>query len=305
MPNILLVEDSATQAMQMRILLESAGHEVTCADDGVKAIDCLNEHSYELVVTDLEMPAKNGLELVQQMQLEFSHIPSVLVTARGSEQLATEALQCGASAYVPKSMLETLLLKTVEDVLGVLRTDQTYARLIDCTVQNHFVLCLPSEPGFIGPAVDLAIQIAAGMELLSGSQLHRVSSAVQEALRNALYRGNFELSPEMWMDEEAFDQANIAVQPIVAQRMEEEKYRDRKILFDVLLSKPLVKVVITDEGPGFDAAKIPSKGDPSALALEGGRGLILIQAFMDEVHFNERGNQISMIKYCKPEQADA
>jgi len=60
MPNILLVEDSATQAMQMRILLESAGHDVMCAEDGACAIKCLGAAAYELVVTDLEMPHMSG-----------------------------------------------------------------------------------------------------------------------------------------------------------------------------------------------------------------------------------------------------
>ncbi len=299
MPNILLVEDSATQSMQMRILLESAGHEVTCAEDGVHAIDCLNKNTCELVVTDLEMPHMNGLELVAKMQSDFPHIPSVLVTARGSEHLAAEALQKGAAAYVPKSMLDTLLLKTVEDVLGVLRTDQTYARMIDCTIQNHFILEFPSEPCFIGPAIDLPLQIAAGMELLSGTELHRVSTAVREALNNALYRGNLELSPHQWQDADDFDVSALALPPIVAERLSQEPYKDRKVRYDVLLSKELIRFIITDQGPGFDVSSIPIKNDPKSIDDSSGRGLVLIQAMMDDVKFNPAGNQITLVKHCR------
>jgi len=299
MPNILLVEDSATQAMQMRILLESAGHAVSCAEDGQSAMRCLAEAPYELVVTDLEMPLMSGLELVERMRSDFPHVPSVLVTARGSEKLAAEALQRGASAYVPKSLLETLLLKTVEDVLGVLRTDQTYARMIDCAIQNHFVLDLPSEPEFIAPAVDLPLQIAAGMELLSGNDISRLSTAIKEAMSNALYRGNFELSYEQWQDQEDFDDNHLAVAAVVAERLKAEPYKSRKIRYDVLLTKELVRVIITDQGPGFDTSKVPVKGDPNAMSQTTGRGLVSILAFMDKVEFNDSGNQITMTKYCQ------
>ena len=298
MPNILLVEDSATQAMQMRILLESAGHDVMCAEDGACAIKCLGAAAYELVVTDLEMPHMSGLELVERMRSEFPHIPSVLVTARGSEKLAAEALQKGAAAYVPKSMLESLLLKTVEDVLGVLRTDQTYARMIDCAIQNHFILDLPSEPDFLAPAIDLPIQIAAGMELLSGTELHRLSAAIREAMNNALYRGNLELNRDQWQAQEDFDETHLAVPASVAERVNAEPYKSRKIRFDVLLTKELIRITITDQGQGFDTTKVPMKGDPSSMSQTVGRGLVLIQAFMDEVHFNDSGNQITMTKRC-------
>ena len=299
MPSILLVEDSPTQLMQMKILLEGAGHEVTCAEDGRCAIDCLDSVGCEIVVTDLEMPGMNGLELIERMRADYPHIPSVLVTARGSEQLAAQALQRGAAAYVPKSLLESLLIKTVEDVLGVMRTNRTYARLIDCTVQNHFILELPSDPTMIPSAVDLPIQIAAGMELLSGTELHRVSIALQEALNNALYRGNLELTPEQWRDGQAFDEDNLAVPHAVAERLESEPFCDRHIRYDVLLTADHLRFIITDDGPGFDVSNVPTKNDPKSMEEGRGRGLVLIHAMMDEVKFNPAGNQIMMLKRCK------
>ncbi len=105
MSNILLVEDSATQAMQMKLLLESAHHSVICVDDGTSALERLADGYNELVITDLELPILNGLELIKKMAADFPQIPAVLVTAQGSERLAAEALKHGAAAYVPKSML--------------------------------------------------------------------------------------------------------------------------------------------------------------------------------------------------------
>lgn len=96
MAKVLLVEDSATQAVEMRMLLEEAHHHVIHVGDGRQALEALATHPIEIVVTDLEMPVMNGLELVEAMQVDFEHIPSVLVTAKGSEELASKALQRGA-----------------------------------------------------------------------------------------------------------------------------------------------------------------------------------------------------------------
>ena len=54
--------------------------------------------------------------------------------------------------------------------------------------------------------------------------------------------------------------------------------------------------VISDEGPGFDAAALRDPTDPENLEKAGGRGLLLINAFMDEVRHNDMGNEITMVK---------
>jgi anti-sigma regulatory factor (Ser/Thr protein kinase) len=54
--------------------------------------------------------------------------------------------------------------------------------------------------------------------------------------------------------------------------------------------------VIADEGPGFDPNSLPDPTDPANLESVGGRGLLLIQTFMDEMRFNAAGNQITIVK---------
>lgn len=312
MSHILLVEDSPTQAMQMKLLLESASHEVTCCDDGTTALEALANGTSELVVTDLELPVMNGLDLIKQMQADFPQIPAVLVTGQGSERLAAEALRIGATAYVPKSMVEDLLLGTVEDVLGVTRTDRSYAELIDCTVENRLVFELPNKPRLLMTAIDLTMQLASGMELLSGVDRYRVATALQQAASNAIHRGNLELKYAQWhqarnadADNEVYGTAgnasdNIASDNIAQQRMTQAPYKDRKVHFDARLMRDLIRVVIRDEGPGFDTASLSSEDDPHALDADRGRGLTMIRKFMDKVTFNEAGNEIVMIKHCIP-----
>jgi anti-sigma regulatory factor (Ser/Thr protein kinase) len=76
-------------------------------------------------------------------------------------------------------------------------------------------------------------------------------------------------------------------------------YRDRKIFVSLTISRSEVRIVIRDDGPGFDVNTVPNPKDPNVLEREGGHGLVLMQTFMDEVRFNERGNEVTMIKKCE------
>lgn len=301
MSNILLVEDSATQAMQMKLLLESASHEVTCCDDGTTALEYLSSGTSEIVVTDLELPVMNGLDLIRKMQADFPQIPAVLVTGQGSERLAAEALRVGATAYVPKSLVDEMLIGTVEDVLGVMRTDRSYAELIDCTVENRLVFELPNKPRLLMVAIDLTMQLAAGMQLLSGVDRYRVATALQHAGLNAIYRGNLELSHTEWRHHSSEEDGEQKQGALIAERLKTAPYKDRKVHYDARLMRDLIRVAIRDEGHGFKVSKYMSEEEPqSELSAQHGRGLVLIRTFMDKVSFNEAGNEITLIKHCIP-----
>lgn len=90
---ILVVDDSPTQALQMQMLLENAKYRVGVAEDGVDAMRMVRANHPDLVVTDLEMPNKNGLEVVEEIKQEFPSLPVVLTTGKGSEDIAADALR--------------------------------------------------------------------------------------------------------------------------------------------------------------------------------------------------------------------
>ena len=80
-------------------------------------------------------------------------------------------------------------------------------------------------------------------------------------------------------------------------------YRDRRIHVDLVILGHEARFVIRDEGAGFDVHKLAAPGGIGSLEPTSGRGLILMRAFMDEVLFNERGNEVTMIK--RPETPGA
>lgn len=302
MSSILLVEDSPTQAMQLKLQLESGGHQVTSCDDGMPALEMLANGTFELVITDLELPVLNGLQLIKKMKADFPQVPAILITGQGSERLAAEALKVGATAYVPKSMVDDLLLGTVEDVVGVMRSDLHYSELINCTVENRLVFELPNRPELLITAIDLTTQLAAGMQLLSGLDRYRVSQALQHAAANALFRGNLELTRDQF-PQASVSEINLDAMPVVVrERLNSKPYMNRKIHYDARLTRDYVRVVIKDEGPGFDVKNVEARQQEhdgeATFSGKLGRGLTYIHRFMDKVSFNPPGNEITMIKHC-------
>ncbi len=298
MARVLLAEDSQTQAFEIKMLLEDASHEVELAENGRVALQSLADSSFDVVVTDLEMPEVNGLELVETMQIDFEHIPAILITNRGSEGLAAEALRKGAASYVPKTHLKTLLNDAVTSVLGVVRTDASYAKLIATLKKNVFVFDLPNDSQLINPLVGLMIQVVSGMGTIGGVQLVRLGVAIEHAVLNAMYRGNLELGREQTPSDQAIVYDDATSEEI-QERLATAPYKDRRVYVEVTATKSDVRVVVRDEGDGFDTSIVPIPENPDVLESEGGRGLVMMSSFVDEIQFNDCGNEVTLIKRSK------
>ncbi len=298
MAKVLLVEDSPTQAVEIRMLLEEGSHQVRHVANGRIALDVLAEELLDVVVTDLEMPEVNGLQLVEAMQLDFPHIPAILVTARGSEDLASQALQKGASGYVPKNHLQSLLNDTITDVLGVVRTDASFGKLISTLTKNVFVFDMPNDADLISPLIGLLMQVISGMELLGGNELVRLGMATEHAMLNAMYRGNLELGPSVTPPHRAIVYED-ATTDLIERRKTQEPYMNRRVYVEATAGEQEIRIVIRDEGKGFDTSKVPDASNPKILDSDTGRGLVLMKSFTDELIYNDRGNEVTMVKKCR------
>lgn len=291
---VLVVDDSPMDRATVKGLLADApGLELRFAEGGTKALEVLRDESVGVVVTDLQMPDMDGLELVTQIRFKHPEVPVILMTAHGSEQLAVEALEQGASGYVPKAHLATKLLGAVRELLSQVHADQTYESLLACFQSTDFELQLTNDTHLIEPLVELVQQMVGGMGLCDPTGSYRVGVALKEALLNAIYRGNLELGPERLPEvrEEGMDQAEAA---LVRSLLDGPLGRERRVRVRVTVRPDEARIVIGDDGPGFDHAATSAAAEP--LSPEGGRGLVLMRTFMDEVRFNSRGNEVTLVK---------
>ncbi|HEY0882785.1 MAG TPA: response regulator, partial [Archangium sp.] len=114
---VLVVDDSPLTRELLVQLLESAGYQVVQAVDGAQAMDVLARETADIVVTDLEMPQVDGLELTRRLKAHatWRSLPVVIVTTRGSEADRKRGMEAGADGYVTKG---DLVRQDLVDVVG-------------------------------------------------------------------------------------------------------------------------------------------------------------------------------------------
>ncbi|MEI7671846.1 MAG: response regulator, partial [Deltaproteobacteria bacterium] len=118
--SILIVEDSITSRTLIKNILESAGYEVTTAIDGYDGFAALQERTFDLVVSDIQMPRLNGLDLTEKIRSDerFGGLPVVLVTSMSTPEDRQRGIDVGADAYIVKSSFDqSNLLETIKRLL--------------------------------------------------------------------------------------------------------------------------------------------------------------------------------------------
>ena len=238
----------------------------------------------------------NGLELVGAIQQKYSWLPTILMTAYGSEEFAAAALRLGASSYVRKKDLASRLRETVDDVLAIAGTGRQQERIRVCWSETQFSFCLDNDVSVIRQTVSHLQNYAKSMLRIENSALTRVGVALHESLTNAMLHGNLELDSALREDgsDTFFRLAN--------DRRIEPPFCDRRVYVTATESPTQACYVVRDERPGFDVESFRhDPTDASQLTKPSGRGLFLIHAFMDEVRFNSKGNEITMIHKRRPD----
>jgi two-component system chemotaxis sensor kinase CheA len=119
--SLLIADDSFTTRELIRSILQSAGYNVTAAYDGMDALEKLRGQSYDLVISDVEMPRVNGFQLTSRIRQELGlmDLPVVIITSLASDEHRRQGLEAGAQAYIVKSQFnQDNLLEVVQQLLG-------------------------------------------------------------------------------------------------------------------------------------------------------------------------------------------
>ena len=102
-PHILLIDDSETIQAAIASVLARSEYLLTTASSGAEGLSCLQQQKCDLVLLDYSLPDIDGLRLLEQILTEKPDIPVIIVTGRGSERIAVDALKSGAADYVIKT----------------------------------------------------------------------------------------------------------------------------------------------------------------------------------------------------------
>jgi CheY-like chemotaxis protein len=291
MTKILVVDDSPIDRRLAGSLLETTpGTTVLYAAEGRAALSVVSAQSPDLVVTDLQMPGMDGLALVEAMRASSPAVPVILMTAHGSEEVAATALRRGAASYVPKRELAADLVRTAVRLLALARAGSPPERVLQCLDSTECRLVLPNDLDLVAPVVTYLRAELARLGAPDPTLSMQVGVALDESISNAIHHGNLEVSSHL--REESMG--------MYLDRIEERRrtlpFSARRVRVTARVARDRAEFVVRDDGAGFDVRALPDPRNPENLERCSGRGVLLVRIFMDEVRFNDQGNEITMVK---------
>ena len=291
MTTILVVDDSTVdRKLATGLLMQESDWRVIEATDGDTAVAVIKAEAPDLIVTDLQMPGMTGLELISSIHKSHSHIPVILMTSKGNEEIAVEALQSGASSYVPKRVLAMTLVETARRVLTSVHEHRKHSELMNRLGERTETFVLENDVNLLMAMSRHFQSVLADSWTLDRTDRLRTGTALEEALLNAMYHGNLEVSSELK------EQDHQAFYALAEERRNSAPWIERRIYVRTILNPQEATFIIRDDGKGFDPNTLPDPTDPENLVRPFGRGVMLMRAFMDDVSYNAVGNEVTLTR---------
>ena len=137
METILIVDDEKNYRVVLSVFLSGAGYETLTADSAQKALEIVETTSLDLVLTDMKMPAMDGIELLKRIKEKVPDLPVVMMTAYGTVEKAVGAMQLGAFNFIQKPFQNETLKQIVDKAVHTYRVLKENRRLVR-TLENLY-----------------------------------------------------------------------------------------------------------------------------------------------------------------------
>lgn len=136
---ILIIEDepSIRRVLKKIIEDEDKSHKVLEADNGAKGVKVVNDQSIDLILCDIKMPKKDGIEVLQEVIAEHNSIPVIMISGHGDIQTAVECMKIGAFDYIEKPPDLNKLLNTIRNGLNQNKLEQENKQLKKKVAKNY------------------------------------------------------------------------------------------------------------------------------------------------------------------------
>jgi DNA-binding response OmpR family regulator len=271
MGTALIIEDHPDQARMVAALLRTRDYEPIVTATGESGLELARRHRPDLVVLDLMLPDINGFDVCRRLQShrETMLTPVVMLTALGDSENRLRGFRVGANAYVTKPY-------GVEDLLSAVAQARAWRQKIEQgDMHGEIHVELNSEVTLLQDLNDFLLHLCRSTPF-HDDQVMQLRQAVMEMAQNAIEWGNRHQSDRL---------VNITYRV----------YGDR------------VEIIVRDQGPGFDLTNLPHAAAPddpfSHLDVRdelghraGGFGLMICRGMVDELRYNDVGNEVTLIK---------
>jgi two-component system response regulator FixJ len=151
-PLVHIVDDDASVRDSLMVLLESAGYAVRAYDSAVAFLQAASDRTAGCVLTDVQMPELNGLELQRRMSEQGIRLPVIVMTGHGDVPIAVEAMKAGAADFLEKPFGDEQLLTAVSGAVVISRRVRDEAAAVADTMRRLATLT-PREREVLGHLV--------------------------------------------------------------------------------------------------------------------------------------------------------
>ncbi|MGK5095151.1 response regulator [Deltaproteobacteria bacterium TL4] len=268
------------------------------ASNGQEALEVLKQQHIDLIITDVRMPFMDGIQLTRQVRKEYPEMPIVVLSGFTDEEMVIAALRGGANNFLNKPVDHHEFLHVILPLVAII--EQRRTQIFDYRLLQKLSgeICLGNDLKAIPATVDFLVQ-----HLKTGpytSRLHGLKIGLQEMLVNAIEHGNLAITNAE--KEEALEKGTF--EKLLQERLEVKEYQSRKvsIQYEFTPAKALFKII--DAGKGFDWLKFADEFGQSRLMAKSGKGILFARLYCDEVHYDEKGTQVSLVINNEEYQGD-
>jgi len=247
------------------------------------AVQRLQMHPVDVLV----IPAKSDNPFVEPLMtlIREQNIASIYYGT------AQELGQVESDQLILKEQLMDHLPEMIDAIMEQRRASQLRERLNRAIASGTVTLDLGNQKSLISTAVQFLLDECEQMGATEMEDRMKLGIALEEALVNSIVHGNLEVSSELReRDDDAFERT-------IAERQRAMQCMTRNCRVVCTMSREGVEFDIFDDGPGFDISSVPDPRDPEYLERASGRGILLMQSFMDNVKYNETGNRVQLRKF--------
>ncbi len=296
---ILIVDDERSILDLLTRCLTGEGYEVDTASDGMEATEKVLSNEYNLIITDVMMPRLGGLDLLKNVKISRPKLPVVIITGYATTEITIEALKLGAVDFLTKPFKLSAIFFTVKKILDMQAREAEIKQVFAQIGESRKVFECTSREIDPEAIVQVIVRELIAFEFCTESDSIRVSLAIREAIENAVEHGNLELPSghkhkEYMINPQAFLRWK-------AERLANPQYGDRMVRIRFVCSQEKMEVTVTDEGAGFDTGLLPTEFEEGMAMDRDLHGYNLMRFSMDEVRYNQKGNEVTLLKYrAKP-----
>jgi DNA-binding response OmpR family regulator len=271
MGTALIVEDHPEQADLVARILRMRDYLPILAEDGEAGLRLARERHPDVMLLDLMLPDINGFDVCRRLRTDPATrlIPVVMLTALNDVQHRVHGFRVGANAYVTKPY-------GVEDLFEAISAARAWRTSMEQrALQGEIHVELNSEITLLKDLNDFLMLVCESTPLQQ-EQVIQIRQAVMEMAHNAIEWGNLHQN-------------------------------DRLVNITYRIHDDRLEIVVQDQGPGFDRSQLPHAAVPDdpfshldvreKLGLRaGGFGLLICQGMVDEMSYNDTGNEVTLIK---------